>query len=85
MSTNHNRIKVADLETNQPNRILTTNENGEIQFTDVNTIQTDSHNGPVKFKSVSELTPVTATTPVAVLGEDGLLQQITISDIYCRL
>ena len=32
MSTNHNRIKVADLETNQPNKILKTNQNGELEF-----------------------------------------------------
>lgn len=32
MNTNHNRIKVADLETNQPNKILITNEIGELEF-----------------------------------------------------
>jgi hypothetical protein len=35
MSTNHNRIKVADLETNQQNKILITNENGELTFNDI--------------------------------------------------
>ncbi|MBF7093209.1 hypothetical protein IUY40_16880 [Flavobacterium sp. ALJ2] len=44
MSTNHNRIKVADLETNQQNKILTTNSAGELEFTDINTIQVDSYN-----------------------------------------
>lgn len=34
MSINHNRIKVADLEKNQPNKILTTNSNGELVFGD---------------------------------------------------
>ncbi|UWY30309.1 hypothetical protein N4T20_10315 [Flavobacterium sp. TR2] len=32
MSTNHNRIKVADLETNESNKILITNERGELTF-----------------------------------------------------
>jgi len=35
MSTNHNRIKVVDLETNDPNKILKTNQNGELEFSDV--------------------------------------------------
>ena len=34
MSIDHNRIKVADLEKNQPNKILTTNFNGELVFSD---------------------------------------------------
>ncbi|PJJ08666.1 hypothetical protein CLU83_1952 [Flavobacterium sp. 1] len=44
MSTNHNRIKVADLEINQPNRILTTNTFGELEFSDINNIKTDCYN-----------------------------------------
>lgn len=44
MSTNHNRIRVADLETNQPNKILRTNLNGELEFSDVNNLQTESYN-----------------------------------------
>ncbi|MBF7093210.1 hypothetical protein IUY40_16885 [Flavobacterium sp. ALJ2] len=44
MNTNYNRIKVADLETNQQNKILTTNSAGELEFTDINTIQVDSYN-----------------------------------------
>ena len=32
MSTNHNRIRVSDLETNGPNKILITNEKGELTF-----------------------------------------------------
>ncbi|WP_158728213.1 MULTISPECIES: DUF5050 domain-containing protein [unclassified Flavobacterium] len=36
MSTDHNRIKVADLEKNQPNKILTTNTSGELEFSDIN-------------------------------------------------
>ncbi|WP_426485539.1 hypothetical protein [Flavobacterium sp. 2] len=35
MSTNYNRIKVADLETNEPNKILKTNANGELEFSNV--------------------------------------------------
>lgn len=34
MSTDHNRIKVADLEKNLPNKVLITNANGELVFSD---------------------------------------------------
>ncbi|WP_428232473.1 IPT/TIG domain-containing protein [Flavobacterium sp.] len=44
MSIQHNRIKVADLEKNQPNKILITNINGEIEFTEVGSIQIDRYN-----------------------------------------
>ncbi|SEO95865.1 hypothetical protein SAMN05444671_3888 [Flavobacterium sp. CF108] len=44
MSTNHNRIKVADLETNKSNKILITNEKGELEFNDVNNLQTEKYN-----------------------------------------
>jgi hypothetical protein len=36
MSIDHNRIKVSDLEKNQPNKILTTNSTGELVFSDIN-------------------------------------------------
>jgi hypothetical protein len=36
MSIDHNRIKVADLEKNLPNKILTTDNNGELEFSDIN-------------------------------------------------
>ncbi len=45
MNTNHNRIKVADLETNQPNKILTTNSTGELEFSNLNSIKIDNYNG----------------------------------------
>lgn len=45
MNTNHNRIKVSDLETNQSNKILTTNSEGEIEFSEINNIKVDSYNG----------------------------------------
>ncbi len=45
MSTNHNRIKVSDLETNGPDKILITNEKGELEFEDINSIKTNSYNG----------------------------------------
>ncbi|MDP5201124.1 hypothetical protein [Flavobacterium sp. DG2-3] len=39
MSTNHNRIKVADLETNQQSdKILKTNSSGELEFADVTSV-----------------------------------------------
>ena len=44
MSTNHNRIRVADLETSQPNKILKTNQNGELEFSDANNLQAESYN-----------------------------------------
>ena len=45
MNTNHNRIKVSDLETNQPDKILTTNSEGELEFSNLNSIKNNSHNG----------------------------------------
>jgi len=45
MSANHNRIRVADLEKNQPNKVLTTNHIGELEFSDISNIKTDSYNG----------------------------------------
>ncbi|RYJ36690.1 hypothetical protein NU08_4298 [Flavobacterium anhuiense] len=45
MSTNHNRIKVADLETSERDKILSTNSSGELEFRDINSIKTDSYNG----------------------------------------
>lgn len=44
MSTNHNRIRVADLEINEPNKILKTNEKGELEFNDVSELQTEKYN-----------------------------------------
>lgn len=35
MNTNHNRIKVSDLETNSPDQILITNNKGELEFTTI--------------------------------------------------
>ncbi|KQX15321.1 hypothetical protein [Flavobacterium sp. Root420] len=35
----YNRIKVADLEKNQPNKLLTTNDDGELKFSDINDIK----------------------------------------------
>ncbi|MCR4030737.1 MULTISPECIES: hypothetical protein [Flavobacterium] len=35
MHTNHNRIKVSDLETNTSGKILVTNQNGELEFNEL--------------------------------------------------
>ncbi|MCD0470496.1 hypothetical protein [Flavobacterium sp. JAS] len=35
MSIDHNRIKVSDLETNEPNKTLITNELGQLEFNDL--------------------------------------------------
>jgi hypothetical protein len=42
MDTNHNRIKVSDLEKNEQNKILTTNSNGELEFSDINNLSYNS-------------------------------------------
>ncbi|SHH27088.1 hypothetical protein [Flavobacterium defluvii] len=44
MSTNHNRIKVADLERNQANKTLITNRDGELEFCHINTLKPESYN-----------------------------------------
>ena len=44
MSTNHNRIKVADLEKNQPNKVLVTNSIGELEFSEINYVTSDAYN-----------------------------------------
>ncbi|WP_166922426.1 hypothetical protein [Flavobacterium poyangense] len=44
MSTTYNRIKVADLEKNQQDKILITNLNGELEFRDINRVKTESYN-----------------------------------------
>lgn len=44
MNIDHNRIKVSDLETNQPNKTLVTNESGELEFSDINNIKIDNYN-----------------------------------------
>ncbi|MCC9066388.1 leucine-rich repeat domain-containing protein [Flavobacterium piscisymbiosum] len=44
MSTNHNRIKVSDLETSQHDKILKTNMKGELEFSDVSTLKTENYN-----------------------------------------
>lgn len=44
MSTNHNRIKVPDLEKNQSNKILATNSNGELEFSEINYVTSDAYN-----------------------------------------
>lgn len=44
MSIDHNRIKVADLETNQSNKTLVTNDDGELEFKNISEIKTESYN-----------------------------------------
>lgn len=44
MKTDYNRIKVSDLEKNDPDKILITNQNGELEFSDLNNIQKDNYN-----------------------------------------
>ncbi|WP_426485545.1 hypothetical protein [Flavobacterium sp. 2] len=44
MSTNHNRIKVSDLETNERDKILSTNSLGELEFMNLNDLKTENYN-----------------------------------------
>lgn len=44
MHTNHNRIKVSDLETDDPDKILVTNSKGELEFIATKNIKVDSYN-----------------------------------------
>ncbi len=44
MNIDHNRIKVSDLETSQPNKTLITNEHGELEFSNINDVKIDSYN-----------------------------------------
>ncbi|WP_035644766.1 hypothetical protein [Flavobacterium sp. ASV13] len=44
MSTNHNRIKVSDLETNERDKILSTNSLGELEFMNVNDLKAENYN-----------------------------------------
>ncbi|UTN03987.1 hypothetical protein L0669_22015 [Flavobacterium bizetiae] len=44
MHTNHNRIKVSDLETDDPDKILVTNSKGELEFIPTKNIKVDSYN-----------------------------------------
>jgi hypothetical protein len=81
MSIDHNRIKVADLEKNQPNKILTTKTNGELEFSNISDIKIDSYNaldytvagkaldarqGKVLKDSVDSLTGVVSNKQVAL-------------------
>ncbi|MCV2487674.1 hypothetical protein OD917_22250 [Flavobacterium sp. SH_e] len=75
MSTNHNRIKVADLETNQQNKILITNENGELTFNDIpektfKTINGESilGNGNIDLSNKQDVSnQINVTLPATVL------------------
>jgi len=44
MDTNHNRIKVSDLETDDPDKFLVTNSKGELEFIATKNIKVDSYN-----------------------------------------
>ncbi len=59
MNTYHNRIKVADLETNEPNKTLATNENGELEFINISNNTSDpvsaTTSGIVDNTSLQEL------------------------------
>lgn len=70
MSTNHNRINVADLEANQPNKILKTNQNGELEFIDVNNIQTNNRENYKVYTAIINQTKT--NSPVATVLENTL-------------
>ncbi|SFD94170.1 hypothetical protein [Flavobacterium phragmitis] len=74
MSTNHNRIKVADLETNQPNKILKTNQNGELEFSDV-----ENQQGNTKYKIFTAILNQTGTNPPVARVLENTLGDISFS------
>ncbi|MDY0990348.1 hypothetical protein SOM12_23170 [Flavobacterium sp. CFBP9031] len=80
MSTNHNRIRVADLETNQPNKILKTNLNGELEFSDANGLQTENYNAldcttegktldARQGKALKDMIENISTSPVSLIND----------------
>jgi len=52
MNTNHNRIKVSDLETNNPDQILITNSNGELEFSNIKNISYNALDYTLEGKSL---------------------------------
>jgi len=79
MSTNHNRIKVSDLETNQPNQILTTNENGELEFSTIlgnQNLEQTLTNGSEAIEKYIRIKNLAASEAVTLSKlEIGILQQ----------
>ncbi|KAF2082127.1 hypothetical protein [Flavobacterium sharifuzzamanii] len=69
METNHNRIKVADLETNESNRILITNEKGELTF---NTIPEKT------FKTISGES-ILGSGDIALSNKQDVSNQISVT------
>jgi hypothetical protein len=75
MSTTHNRIKVADLETNQRDKVLITNSSGELEFNDITsaldlkTINGESilGNGNIDFSNKQDISnQINVTLPATV-------------------
>lgn len=75
MSTNHNRIKVSDLETNQPDKILSTNSSGVLEFNDIfsalnfKTINGESilGSGDIDFSNKQDISnQIEVTLPVSI-------------------
>lgn len=76
MSTNYNRIKVSDLEINEPNKTLKTNGDGELEFSDLNssldfkTINGESifGNGNIDLSNKQDISnQINVTLPATVL------------------
>ena len=78
MDTNYNRIKVADLEKNQPDKILSTNSTGELVFTDINEISIDNYNA-LDFTNAGKALDARQGKVLKDLIDTGLKPQITIN------
>jgi len=79
MAIDHNRIKVSDLETNQPNQILTTNENGELEFSTIlgnQNLEQTLTNGSEAIEKYIRIKNLAASEAVTLSKlEIGILQQ----------
>lgn len=74
MDTNYNRIKVSDLETNNPDQILITNSKGELEFNNINKIVSPNSN-PVSATQSG----IVDNTPLQELGgKDKLINGVRI-------
>ncbi|MDR6764374.1 hypothetical protein J2Y38_004607 [Flavobacterium sp. 2755] len=88
MNVDYNRIRVADLEKNQPNKTLTTNQNGELEFKDISAqievsvsqnAQPDWHGKTVLFKSSVTITIPAEGLPSGYTFEGATLPGCTLT------
>ncbi|WP_316632355.1 hypothetical protein [uncultured Flavobacterium sp.] len=80
MSIDHNRIKVSDLETNQPNKTLITNQHGELEFSDISqensqNLQQTLDNGKSWVQNITSLESYLSINDSAVAGDGAFVYQ----------